>query len=73
MDKIRCTRCGRALTSDHFHKRDDRTGFFAWCLFCMDKEGRSMDYPPEKERGAGVIHVNYSSLRPGYNDGQSDY
>lgn len=72
MDTKRCKLCRNIKPIDDFFEREDRSaGRFEWCKICMEKNGRSPDYPPISERGSGVINANFSSLQPGYNDGPS--
>ncbi len=62
-----CKLCKKVKPIGDFNEREDMiAGRYAWCKTCMDDAGRTIEYPPEKERGSGVITVNYASLRPGY-------
>lgn len=56
MNKI-CSRCHTPKDVNAFYKREDRPGYYAWCIACCKVQGRSPNYPPVKDRGCG-------SLRP---------
>lgn len=61
-----CSRCKRWKGIEHFFSREDNTGSYAWCKTCMEKEGRSTDYPDLSQRGHGVVFSNYGSLKATY-------
>lgn len=65
----RCRQCHQLKSNADFYEREDRPALYAFCKSCMDKEGRSVDFPPVEEQGGGVLYVNYSSLRPGWYEG----
>lgn len=66
MAAYQCTRCKLVKHESNFYKDDERR--YAWCLSCMEEEGRTVDKPPLKDRGGGVISVNYHSLKSDYNE-----
>jgi hypothetical protein len=67
MRKSRCTKCHKVKDVTEFYIREDTfNSTYAWCKACMKEQGRSPEYPPLEERGSGVYHPNYKSLRPGY-------
>lgn len=51
--KSYCKHCHSWKDVSHFNEREDRTGYYAWCIECMDAEGRSTNYPAMEERGGG--------------------
>ena len=60
---VRCKLCNKVKSDSDFYAREDRTGPYAFCIQCCKEQGRTPEYPPEKDRGAGVIRPNYKSLR----------
>lgn len=64
--KRRCQKCNKVKELIEFWPREDIPGVYAWCITCCIEQGRSQDYPPEQERGSGVYHPNYRSLKVGY-------
>jgi len=66
-----CKNCNRRRPNEKFWVREDRQGFYSWCIDCCNSQGRSLDYPDRRVRGSGVIKPNYASLEPGYSE--TDY
>ncbi len=53
--KAYCSCCRKWKDIIHFNIRKDRFGFYSWCNECMNIQGRTIDYPPEEERGFGKL------------------
>jgi hypothetical protein len=62
----KCSLCSQTKDEKYFYPREDAFNLYSWCIRCMNEQGRSPEYPPEKERGSGVYRVNYNSLKVGY-------
>ncbi len=51
--KSYCKWCHSWKPVTEFYEREDRDGYYKWCKDCMDKNGRSVKWPPATERGYG--------------------
>lgn len=61
----RCNQCKTTKPDEAFWTRMDNGNLFAWCIECCEKQVRSRDYPPEKERGGGVLYPDYRTVKSG--------
>jgi hypothetical protein len=48
-----CKKCKRIKSNYDFLEREDREGLYSWCIECMVKYSRRVDFPPKDERGFG--------------------
>ena len=51
--KRKCGRCKKLKPLGKYKIRHDRPTYFSWCSDCMNREGRSTDYPKIEHRGSG--------------------
>lgn len=52
-----CNKCGKKLSLSQFLEREDRIGYYAWDVGCMEDNCRTVDYPAPHRRGGGSLEL----------------
>jgi len=50
-----CSCCKTKRPVEKFVRREDRPGYYAWCMYCMCEQKRRVDIPALEERGFGTL------------------